>query len=66
MYQITKKEWSELKRKYPDYTGKSLERHEHNGMICEKGENTCFLSILPNATEKGCVLGFEHIHFEII
>ena len=67
MYYISKSEWAKLQREHPDYTGKALRRHEHGGKVCEAGENTCFLCLLPGAPKgAGAVLCFEHIHFEIV
>lgn len=69
MYTITRKEWNEIKRRHPDYTGKAIMRHEHDGKVCEAGEAVCFASLLPDFPKIGIMgpaLVFEHIHFEII
>ena len=66
MYTITKAQWAEIRRKHPDYAGKSLVRHEHNGKVCEAGEACCFECCIPGAPNTGATLLFQHIHFEIV
>lgn len=67
MYYIKREDWNRLTREQPDYTGRAIQRHEHNGKVCEKGEWTCFESLLPGAPlGVGTALVFQHIHFEIV
>lgn len=66
MYQITRKQWEKIKREHSDYVGKALQRHEHNGRVCEIGDACCFEHLLSGEKDTGAVLVFEHIHFEII
>lgn len=66
MYSVTKKEWAELKRNHPDYVGRCLTTHEHEGKVCKRGEGMCFESVLSGNPAHGTTLIFEHIHFEIV
>lgn len=66
MYYITKSEWRKIKSNHPDYCGKAITRHEHNGKVCNPGDATCFEYLMPGAPNTGATLIFEHIHFEII
>lgn len=64
---IPRRKFEELKRRcYPDFIDKALERHEHNGRVCEAGEWCGFAGILADDYEHGTSLLFEHIHFEIV
>ncbi len=66
MYHVTKREWEKIKNAHPDYVGKALQRHEHDGRACEIGDACCFECLLPGAPNTGATLIFEHIHFEIV
>lgn len=66
MYTITRKEWERILIDHPDYAGKSMLRHEHEGRVCETGDACCFEYLLPGAPNTGATLVFEHIHFEIV
>ena len=66
MYYITKEEWKKIEEEHPHYTCKANKRYEHDGKVCEKGENCCFEYLMPGAPNTGTTLIFEHIHFEIV
>jgi hypothetical protein len=66
MYKVSKKQWSNIVNNHPDYAGKTMRRHEHDGKVCEAGEAFCFEYLLPGAPNTGATLVFEHIHFEIV
>ena len=66
MYNITKSEWHKIKEQNPDYTGKAITRHEHEGRVCNPGDAVCFEYLMPGAPNSGATLIYEHIHFEII
>lgn len=65
MYYVTREEWKKIVKS--GWAHKSLMDHTHEGKTCKAGKDwMCFESCLPGAPQNGCVLVFEHIHFEII
>lgn len=66
MITIKKKEFDRLLLKHPDYVGRAIARHEHDGKVCEIGDYCGFESVITGDTGKGSSLIFQHIHFEII
>ena len=66
MYHVTKIQWQKILRDHPDFVTKVFRRHEHGGKVCNTGDYACFECLLPGAPNTGCVLVFEHIHFEIV
>lgn len=63
---IPRNRFRKLAAEHPDYIGKAIIRHEHNGRICEAGDWCGFESVLTGDYSKGTRLVFEHIHFEIV
>lgn len=65
MYHVTKREFDRLCREHPDYVCRCFEDHEHNGIVCKRGEYCCFEYLLSKNPDHGTKLIFQHIHFEI-
>lgn len=66
MLHIRKSDFDRLRREHPDYIGRCLITHEHNGVECRRGEWMAFEGALTGDWSKGTVLIFQHIHFEIV
>ena len=67
MIYIKRERFNELKKQNPDYIGKCIQTHTHNGKTCKAGiDYFGFESVLTEDYSKGTRLIFEHIHFEII
>lgn len=66
MLTIPRARFEQLRAAHPDYIGRCLMTHEHDGKVCRRGEWMAFESVLTGDASKGTTLIFEHIHFEVV
>lgn len=66
MLYITKKDFAQIRKQYPDYVSKARQEFKHAGKTCKAGDWCAFEGCITGDFKNGCTLIFQHIHFEII